>query len=516
MDATLVADAAEALAAIGVSDVPTEAFAAWLHGPPGSRAYDESSGADDAADIATLLDAAREAVDAVSNAAADGGEAATRPFWEAFLSTCPSAAKALIMILFRTVARGKEASAPDDAAAVAGVKAAELYWALLTCPASSAYAIFDATLVRAVVAFSTHFFELVRYTAQPAGGVGRARVKARQRAARNRLEVEPAPAGARRNPSRQRSEQQRSMDLGEEAAAPGDGDGLDAAGDGDASDGGEAECDSEEEDDDVRGAGAAKAGRKRRGRATSTASAAAAACAASAAGAFTPTVAAALGALLGAAAAGLGAFDLRVQPELLTCCTDLFVGAVLLPEHALLAPSAQEQQQRAWSGAAPLTLAARVLLALLRPGHGPPLTSARLAMKRLKPLLMLGTPHATRAPAAPSAAAAAIMEDGGGVGCDDGDQAAPATRPPPPLPDPRAVRARALFLVRCAVTDDERGESPSGCGSAMAAAAVTSAALAASTVVPAPQRLLDRLPAITALMQVRQRGCCPLPHDSFA
>jgi hypothetical protein len=125
-------------------------------------------------------------------------------------------------------------------------------------------------------------------------------------------------------------------------------------------------------------------------------------------------------------------------------------------------------------------------------------------MKRLKPLLMFGSPAAsTRAPPVPLPSAADAMGD------DVADSASADIQKPPPLPDARVVRARALYLVRAAVTDDARASTEAdlsaaggaSIASAAAAALITSVALASTSVAPAPQRVLDRLPAVAALMQ---------------
>ena len=476
-------DAVEALAALGLESLPTEAFAAWLHG---DMAFD----GDALSDGSAPLDAAHDALEALLEAAALNGEDGTRPFWEALASICPGAVRALMMSLYRTVVRGKEANAPDEPPARAAVKAAQVYWALLAYPAASAYGIFDGALVRAVVAFSMHYFELVRSAAAPQP---KARAHTRPRASRPRIDAsgaEDSQSGPRRrNSSRHR---RTSQQQGATSAAGGDDQELGGSAE-DALDA-DAEVEpSDDEDSSIAGGGGevARAGHKRRGLFV----------AANAKPASSPdssAVGAAVAGLLASAARGIAAFDLRVQPELLACCSDLFVGAVLLPDHTLT------ERYQSGTGASQLELAARILLSLLRPGHGAPLTTARLAMKRLKPLLMFGTPHASRAPAL--VAAATALEDAG----DDTD-APLAARPPPPLPDPRAVRARALFLVRCAVTDVECEGVGTVVSNAVAAAVVTSPALAASSIVPTPQPVLDRLPAVAALMQVRCYSCWA-PH----
>lgn len=476
-------DAVEALAALGLESLPTEAFAAWLHG---DMAFD----GDALSNGSAPLDAAHDALEALLEAAASNGEDGTRPFWEALASICPGAVKALVMSLFRTVVRGKEAYSPDEPSARAAIKAAQVYWALLAYPAASAYGIFDGALVRAVVAFSMHYFELVRGAAAPQP---KARAQAaRSRASRPRIDASGAE-DSQSGPRRRNSSRRRRTSQQKDATSAEGGDDQELGGSAEDALDADAEVEPSDDDDSSTAGGGgeiARAGHKRRGLF-------AAANAKPTSGPDSSALGAAVAGLLASAARGIAAFDLRVQPELLACCSDLFVGAVLLPDHTLT------ERYESGTGATQLELAARVLLSLLRPGHGAPLTTARLAMKRLKPLLMFGTPHASRAPAL--VAAAAMPEDAG----DDAD-APLAARPPPPLPDPRAVRARALFLVRCAVNDVECEGAGILVSSASAAAAVTSPALAASSIVPTPQPVLDRLPAVAALMQVRCNSCCTL------
>jgi hypothetical protein len=119
-------------------------------------------------------------------------------------------------------------------------------------------------------------------------------------------------------------------------------------------------------------------------------------------------------------------------------------------------------------------------------------------MKRLKPLLMAGTPHSSRTQAPAAAAIAAAIGEEGDAGEDGGATHADSPRPPP-LPDPRVVRARALHLIRAVTTDNAQ---PSAAVAAAASAAlVTSPDVASSTIVPVPQRVLDRLPAVAALIE---------------
>jgi hypothetical protein len=317
MDAALIADAIDGLCSLSLHDAPVDHFAAVLHA---SSAPDEAAEDDDNSGVADGLDSALEAVCAISGAVGDAEQA--RPFWEAVSTITPHAAKAIQIRLFEITNRGKRAASTEDVAARLGVKAAELYWALLACPGAAAYGFFDAALTRSVAGFSSRFMELACFTA-PSTGQSKAR-------AQGRSKVQPpvVAAGSRRNPSRSSSASQgaaaaRSSDggLADVAASSGAADMSGHAampGDDDASEGsdGDASIDETDEDEDrppQKSRPPVRAGVKRRGRGGGGKAPTTEAGPGPVAAAFSPELGGLLAGLLASAVAGLARFDLRVQ-----------------------------------------------------------------------------------------------------------------------------------------------------------------------------------------------------------
>lgn len=132
-----------------------------------------------------------------------------------------------------------------------------------------------------------------------------------------------------------------------------------------------------------------------------------------------------------------------------------------------------------------LITAAYVLLGLFYPHHASPLTAARIVLKRLHEPYLQGSIKSNKR-AASSTAADAIGEDGVSRRVATLQNLGPPQCPP----DPRIVRARTLYLIRCLLTDSVAGRS-----------VVQLQCSPDSAIHPIPVHVLARYPAMAALLQ---------------
>jgi hypothetical protein len=489
--------------------LPFADFDAWLAAEDGPSLFggcvDEEGGGGAPAvppvsPLSAPLCAAVAAWERATGGAASGPSApAQAALWEGVAGLgAGSWARGVLMLLqghvLRLLSAPPCAPTVESAAAVEGLAAVAAYWALLRLPGAQAFGLFHAGLLRRTVAASKLWLELCAVSAPGEGGGGGGGGGVAAPAAPRRAAAPPPPAPARAAHPRRAAA----------AAAAAKAGGEDAGGG--SEDSGAEEEEGEEEEEEEGGGGAA--GRKRRPRAAAGRAKRSRGGGGGGGGdasrlVFPPSALATLAPLLRNLAALLTALPLRTHQELLPFFAELIVLPVSLPLHAAAArlpAGARPGGYAAEESAHPLRLAAHALLALLSPRHAAPLTTARVLLKRLKTPLLWGSLRGGPGGGggggggAPPAAAAAFGDD-----AEVRAAAAAAGALPPPLapPDAKTVRARALYLVQALAADDVGGAA----AAAAAVAARAGAGEGGDGVAPIPAPVLQRLPAVAALLQ---------------
>jgi hypothetical protein len=497
------------------SSLPVVDFEAWLTAEDASLLGlspepEDAAGLPAVAPLCAPLCGAVAAWERATGGAVASSAAAQTALWEGVAALgAGSWARGVLMLLnghvLRLLAAPPAAPTVHSAAAAEGLAAVATYWALLRLPGAQAFGLFHGGLLRRTVAAAKLWLELCAVSAPGEGGGGGAPAQPR-RAAAAAAAAAPTPAPPTRAgpPRRAAAAVAAAKSRGATGAAGGAGEeeeeGVEA-------EGGEAEEEEseaeEEEDEEEEGAEGGGAGRKRRPRAAAglakRSRAPAAGGGAPSRLVFPPTALATLAPLLRNLALLLGAFPLRTHQELLPFFAELCALPVSLPLHA--APARlPAQRPGGYAGAEashPLLLAGAALLELLSPRHAAPLTTSRVVLKRLKTPLLWGSLRG-----GPGGAGGAPPPPPGAAFGDDAEvraAAAAAGAMPPPLapPDARTVRARALYLVQVLAADDVAGAA----AAAAAVAARAGAGEGAEGVVPIPAPVLQRLPAVTALLQ---------------
>jgi hypothetical protein len=375
---------------------------------------------------------------------ASTGKDAQSALWDSISSVCPAAHKAMLMRIQSCITKYLS-SAPRpcfDATSSHAATAAAFYFTLLRIPGCKAYGAFDQSLVRRCMAVIKRMLEIAALSLP-----GRTVKKARATASSTTHRIN------RRSSARTDDDGDETM--GREVA--------------------HSEDDAEPADDDEDFGSKPKKSTRTGKRATSEASA----------GEFTvetefiDELRFAVFALCGMTKD----LSMKAQPELTPLVLDVALATLQLPVHVEQAAMGAAADMEINDFGSSITncssfvsVALLLILLLVRPIHGSPLTSARLVCKKLKPLLMQG-----------SAMASSISLSFGISGDDDDaplSQFAGAALPQLAKPvDSKIVRARAAAIVQGIVSN-------STCPSS---APVTAAAI--------PQEVLCRLPAVAALMQ---------------
>jgi hypothetical protein len=218
-------------------------------------------------------------------------------------------------------------------------------------------------------------------------------------------------------------------------------------------------------------------------------------------------------------------FSFVQNQELIPFAIDVIASVLTLPMHicSLSVPPSLSDLTHERSL---LVSAGESLLALLQSKHTSPLTTTRLALKKLKPFMLHGHGGTgVKASAANNAVSSTseLEEALTAAGALPETISLDLRRPACP-PEVRIIRARALYLTRVLISDKVSGRvvvtlSSSGDDSfeeSLGASSTSSTSSAHDIPHPIPQTVLERLPAVTALLEHLCVGAVGAKADSRA
>jgi hypothetical protein len=221
-------------------------------------------------------------------------------------------------------------------------------------------------------------------------------------------------------------------------------------------------------------------------------------------------------------------FSFLQNQELIPFAVDVIALVLTLPVHicSLSVPSQSLSSSDLSSDRSLLISSSESLLALLQPKHTSPLTTTRLILKRLKPFMLHG--HGSSGSSKAAVANTTIGSISTSNELEDALTAAGALPDSPLLdlrrpacpPDVRIVRARALYLTRVLICDKVSGRVlvslSSSAGEDSFLESLGASSSSSPSVVPITRTVLERLPAVTALLEHLCVGSVGAKADSRA